>query len=76
MPIIVSIIAWDMAQADGRRMVREQHTQDTGDVVVVDYLAESDTDTQAVLSARIPILTQQAIDRELAANEAEVLGGV
>lgn len=73
MPILASSIVEDRVQVDGRRAVREAHTDDLGQVQVVDYLAEPDADVQAVLPIRAAILDALAAERELAANEAEVL---
>jgi hypothetical protein len=50
--IVQSVIAWDLPQTDGRRVVREEHTDDAGVVHVFDYMAETDTDINAKLAAR------------------------
>ncbi len=50
--IITSVILWDLPQSDGRRVVREQHTDDAGGIQTFDYVAETDTDINAKLAAR------------------------
>ena len=71
--ITSSEIVEDRTQRDGRRMVQERHTDHVGRVEDVFYVAEAGADVEAAMLARVPVLEQQAIDRELAANEAEVL---
>ena len=47
------------AQKDGRRFVREQHTDDTGEVHEAYYLAAVGTDHSAVMRARVPQIEAQ-----------------
>lgn len=57
MPITSSTIAWDRPQRDGRRDVREQHTDHNGVQHHVDYLAEPAMDVNAVMTARASYLS-------------------
>jgi hypothetical protein len=50
--IVSSEILWDLPQADGSRTIREEHTDDQGNVYSFDYMAETDTDVNAKLAAR------------------------
>jgi hypothetical protein len=52
MTILSSVITQDLPQDDGRRIVRETHTDDQGNVYVFDYMAEISTDINAKLTAR------------------------
>lgn len=72
MPIVSSRIAEDSRQIDGRRWVREHHTDQTGVVHEVVYMAEA---AQVVdLTASAARIEAQLIEAEIMANEAEVLG--
>lgn len=72
MPIISSRIAEDARQIDGRRWVREQHTDQMGVVHEVVYMAEVG---QVVdLAATATRLNAQLIETEIVANEGEILG--
>lgn len=71
--IVTSLIVEDRVQVDGRRAIQERHVDHVGRVESVFYLAEAGADATAIMLARVPILEQQASDRELAQNEAEVL---
>jgi len=72
MPIISSRIAEDSRQIDGRRWVREQHTDHVGVVHEIVYMAEVG---QVVdLAASATRLDVRLTEAEIAANEAEVLG--
>ena len=72
MPIISSRIAEDSRQIDGRRWVREQHTDHVGVVHEVVYMAEAG---QVVdLAASAARLETQLTEAEITANEADVLG--
>ena len=56
------------SQPDGRRYVRELHTDSVGVVHVVEYLAASGADYQAIANARVT-----AIETTLAEQEAEAI---
>lgn len=72
MPIVSSTHVVGQAQADGRRYVTEQHTDDLGAVLLVEYLAAQDADYTAIRTARAA-----AINDRLAEEEAtELSGGV
>jgi len=72
MPIVSSRIAEDSRQIDGRRWVREQHTDQMGVVHEIVYMAEAG---QVVdLAASAARLETQLTEAEITANEADVLG--
>ena len=72
MPIVSSRIAEDSRQIDGRRWVREQHTDQMGVVHEIVYMAEvGQVVDLATSSAR---LETQLTEAEITANEADVLG--
>ncbi len=57
---ISSTFAFDgPVQKDGRRFVRETHIDNLGIIHVVEYLAATGTDYQAVLTARSPQIEEQ-----------------
>lgn len=58
--IISSVIVWDNFQVDGRHSVREQHTDDQGNVFTFDYMADVGTDVNAVMQARLPEVLVEA----------------
>ena len=47
-----SVIVWDVRQRDLRRAVREAHVPETGDTLMVDYLAEARADIRKTLAER------------------------
>ena len=61
---MISIIIEDSLQADGRRHITEQHTDDHGRKHLVNYPAEALTDVQAVMLARVPYLEQDLINND------------
>lgn len=65
MPIVSSQITEDSQQADGRRWITEEHTAGTGKMYRVTYLAESGTDINSVMSARVSGINQSLIDTEI-----------
>jgi hypothetical protein len=72
-PIVSSVITEDRRQVDGRRSIIETHVDHVGAAVQVFYIAEAGADVAATMAARIPMLNAQAIEAEVAANDAEVL---
>ena len=74
MPIATSQIIEDHAQADGRRHVRERHTDQLGGVHEVAYMAEVGANTSTIMAARVASLDAQLQSSELAANVSEALG--
>lgn len=67
MPIVSSVIAKDVPQKNGRRWIREDHTDDQGVVYEVWYSApDKSFDVQKEMLARVPEL-----DAELAAKEKQ-----
>lgn len=75
MPIVSSIIVEDRAQADGRRHVRERHTDHVGGTHDAVYLAESGADAEAVMAARVANIEAQLKTNEINANLAKALNG-
>jgi len=71
MPIVVSRLAEDSRQIDGRRWVREQHTDHVGVIHEVVYMAEVGQVVDLVASAGR--IEAQLVEAEIAANEAEIL---
>lgn len=64
-----SSIAEDSPQRDGRRWVTERHVHDDGREETVTYMAEADTDAQAVLIARAVQIDTRDANREQAEAE-------
>ena len=73
MPIVASEIIEDSAQADGRRYIRERHTDDLGVSHDVTYLAELGTDEEAVMASRVAQIEEQLRQAEINANMAKYL---
>jgi len=71
MPIVSSRLAEDSRQIDGRRWVREQHTDHVGVVHEVVYMVEAGQVVDLVASA--VRIDAQLVEAEIAANEAEIL---
>lgn len=72
MTISSSVISSDSAQADGRRYIREVHTDHLGREHVVLYLAPASWDAAAVMAARVAGLETGMRDGEIASNIANV----
>lgn len=72
MPIVSSIIDQDNAQRDGRRSIRELHTDQIGVQYPVQYLAPGNFDANAALTARVAILEDQIKQSEISANIAQI----
>ena len=67
MAIVSSTYTVGHAQADGRRYVREQHTDSEGIVHSVEYLAALGTDYQAVADARAVSIAASLAEEEFEA---------
>lgn len=72
MPIVSSVIAADSVQIDGRRAIREMHTDHVGVQYPIQYLAPAGFDANAALTARVPILLEQLKQAEVSANIAQI----
>lgn len=70
--IVISVVVEDAPQRDGRRYIRERHTDHVGVAHERSYLAEAGQVIDLVASAAL--ITTGLMDAEIAANEAEVLG--
>ena len=71
MPIVSSRIAEDSRQIDGRRWVREQHTDHMGVVHEIVYMAELGQGVD--LAASADRIGAQLVEAEIVANETEIL---
>jgi hypothetical protein len=75
MSIVSSIIVEDHAQVDGRRSVRERHTDHLGAVEDVSYLAEVGADVATAMTTRVAILEARAAETEMTRNIAFIVAG-
>lgn len=75
MAISSSIIIEDSAQPDGRRWIRERHTDHLGATHDVVYMAESATNASEVMSNRVASILSQLKQAEINANMAKALNG-
>ena len=73
MAIVLSEIVDDAPQIDGRRHVRERHTDHVGGLHYVTYLAEAETDAAAVMAGRVAQIEEQLRQAEINANMAKCL---
>ena len=73
MTIITSVIVDDMPQRDGRRFVRERHTDQYGVIQEVTYLAEALEDVAVAMASRVVMIEQQVINGELETNASLAL---
>ncbi len=71
MSIVSSVIASDSAQKDGRRWIRELHTDHVARVWERNYLAQSADDANAALSAYAILLNADIQAQEIGANVAQ-----
>lgn len=71
MPIVASVIVEDAPQMDGRRWVRERHTDHLGAAHDVLYLALAEADAEAIMAARVSAIEAQLAAAEIAANVEE-----
>jgi hypothetical protein len=73
-PITNSIIIQDAVQIDGRRVIREQHTDHLGGLHYATYMAEVGADATLMLPIRAALIEDQLAAAEIAANVEEALG--
>jgi len=71
-PIVASVVVWDQPQRDGRRWIRERHTDQVGVAQFRDYLAEAGVNVPAGFPAIVAVLNQQLVDAEIQRNLASV----
>lgn len=71
--IVSSVIVEDSAQIDGRRYIRERHTDSFGVVMEVLYLGAANTNAAAVMAARVASLEESQKQNEISANVANAL---
>ena len=64
MPIVNSVYKVGHSQVDGRKYVIETHTDDANDVLVIEYLAEPNTDYATVMSNRVSVLNTIRAEQE------------
>lgn len=72
MPISSSEIREDAPQIDGRRHIREVHTDHTGAEHHFCWMAEPEQDATAILPTRAAWLADYLAQQEIAANPEEV----
>lgn len=68
MSIVASAIIADHPQVSGRRRVTEAHTDHTGAVHLIQYVAGPSTDVATVLAARVPLIEADLATAEIAGN--------
>ncbi len=73
MTIVSSVIEADRQQKDGRRSVRERHTDHLGIQYFCEYLAEPGANATSAMNARATVLWNQLIELELQKNEQLVV---
>ena len=73
MAITSSIITENAVQVDGRRWIREKHTDHTGAQHFYSYIAHPGQDVDAILAARATALWEQLVEEELQKNEEEAV---
>jgi hypothetical protein len=73
LPIVSSVVVQDAAQRDGRRAVRERHTDQLGLTCDVFYLAEAAASAPAALAVHAGVIDAGLITAELDANERAAL---
>lgn len=54
--IVKSHIIWDLPQADGRRVIREEHVDDSGIPHVFDYIGDANCAAEVKLMERASYL--------------------
>lgn len=62
--IVSSSIVLNNVQADGRRVVREIHEDDMGNLYMYDYMADVNMDINAKMQDRIPSVLLEAIAQQ------------
>lgn len=73
MAIVSSVIVEDARQIDGRRYIRERHTDQIGQVYEFTYLCPAGFNAAVALAARVPIINADLIVNEVSANVSDVL---
>src|SRR3989304_10051689 len=71
-PIISSVVVSDQPQIDGRRWIRERHTDHMAVVYFRDYMAAAGLVIADGFPAVVAILNQQLIDAEIARDLASI----
>lgn len=73
MPIISSVITEDNRQIDGRRWICERHTNSTGSVREIRYMAGALTVVTTIMAARVAQLDAETVQAEVNTNVAGIL---
>lgn len=73
MAIVSSVIVEDSAQRDGRRWIRERHTDQVGQRYEFPWMAAAAQDATAVMNARVASINAGLITNEVARNVSDVL---
>ena len=71
--ITSSTIIEDSIQADGRRFIRERHTDHLGVFHEISYLAESTANAETAMTARVTQIVEQLKQAEINANMSKAL---
>src|SRR3990167_5429163 len=71
--ITSSTIIEDSIQADGRRFIRERHTDHLGVFHEISYLAESTANAETAMTARVTQIVEQLKQAEINANMSKSL---
>lgn len=75
MSITASLIVEDRAQKDGRRSVRERHTDHLGVQHFWEYLAESGANASTIMAARVVFIETYLREAEINANLSKAYVG-
>ena len=72
---MTSLIISDTIQIDGRRHIIERHVDDFGITHDYFYMAESNTDVNAIMTARVATLEAQLVEADIQLNIQRILEG-
>lgn len=75
MSIVSSVIADDSAQSDGRRHIREEHTDHLGAIHRIFWMATAGQDVSVRMAARVPEIEATLQDREMVQNVGYIMAG-
>ena len=65
MSVVASVITLNQLQADGSRIVHEQHTDNLGIIHELRYLPGAGVDVNAVLAAHAAMVAQSLVETEI-----------
>jgi hypothetical protein len=67
-----SVIVEDRAQADGRRWIRERHTDHTGEVHFIVYMAAAGANATTAMTNRVALIEEQLAAAEMSRNISQI----